>query len=98
VETAGGEDDDADHHNDAGDDDNAWGAAHWLLLRFVEAHSHARAPVNFADEPALGRWVSWQRRAYAAELERCNSRITAAQQEAAAHRRRVNAVEPERVG
>jgi hypothetical protein len=60
-------------------------AAYWPLLRFVEAHGHARVPIHFADDPALGRWVSAQRQADAAELERkggreprCASRITAA--------------------
>ena len=89
VETDGDDDDDAD--DDAGDDGiddakpNAWDAAYWPLLRFVEAHGHARVPHRFADDPALGRWVSTQRQAYAAELERkagrepqCTTRITAA--------------------
>ena len=63
----------------------AWDAGYWRLLRFVEAHGHARVPVNFTDDPALGRWVGTQRQAYAAELERkagreprCGRRITAA--------------------
>ncbi len=84
----GGDDDDDDDDGDDGVDDakpNAWDAAYWPLLRFLEAHGHARVPLHFADDPALGRWVSRQRQAYAAELERkagreprCGHRITAA--------------------
>jgi hypothetical protein len=64
---------------------DAWDERFVALRRFVEANGHARVPLHFADDPALGRWVSRQRKAYAAELERkagreprCTSRITAA--------------------
>ena len=50
----------------------------------MKKHGHARVPVEFADDPALGEWVHTQRQAYAAELERkdgreprCAMRITA---------------------
>ena len=91
AETYGGGGDDDDDDDEAGDDGvddakpNAWDAGYRPLLRFVEAHGHARVPIRFADDPALGRRVSAQRRAYAAELERkagreprCTGRITAA--------------------
>ena len=55
------------------------------MRRFVKTHGHARVQLQFAKDPALGTWVSRQRQAYAAELERkagreprCRQRITAA--------------------
>jgi hypothetical protein len=30
------------------------------LRRFVKEHGHARVPTEFADDPALGEWVSTQ--------------------------------------
>ena len=64
---------------------DAWDEHFTALRRFVKKHGHARVPQQFADDPALGRWVFSQRQAYAAELERadgreprCTSRITAA--------------------
>ena len=51
----------------------------------MKKHGHARVPVEFANDPALGAWVHTQRQAHAAELERkagreprCDKRITAA--------------------
>ena len=62
-----------------------WDRRFAALRRFVKEHGHARVPQEFADDPALGKWVDRQRHAYAAELERfagrepkCRSRITAA--------------------
>ncbi len=87
AETDGGAADDDDVGDDGVDDPKptAWDAGYWPLLRFVEAHGHARVPFHFADDPALGRWVGHQRHAKAVELERkagreprCTSRITAA--------------------
>ena len=64
---------------------NSWEVQYLALLRFVEVHGHARVPCRFTEDPHLGWWVSTQRRAYAAELERkasreprCHVRITAA--------------------
>ena len=63
----------------------AWDKRFAELRQFVKEHGHARVPKRFADDPALGKWVSTQRSAYAAELERfagrepkCRNRITAA--------------------
>ena len=63
----------------------AWDERFSALRRFVKKHGHARVPDGFADDPALGTWVTTQRKAYAAELERmagreprCHHRITAA--------------------
>ena len=63
----------------------AWDERFGALRGFVKKHGHARVPLKFADDPALGIWVSTQRQAYAAELERkagreprCDKRITAA--------------------
>jgi hypothetical protein len=39
------------------------------MRRFVKEHGHARLPIEFADDPALGMWVRTQRKAYAAELD-----------------------------
>jgi hypothetical protein len=62
-----------------------WGKRCVALRQFVKKHGHARVPTEFAGDPALGLWVSTQRRAYAAELERkagrepsCARRISAA--------------------
>ena len=62
-----------------------WDKRFAALRQFVKEHGHARVPKKFADDPALGQWVSTQRQAYAAELERfagrepkCGHRITAA--------------------
>jgi hypothetical protein len=64
---------------------DAWDERFAALRRFAKKHGHARVPNRFADDPALGTWVSTQRQAYAAELERkegreprCTGRITAA--------------------
>ena len=80
--------DDGDDGDDGAEDDlrpDAWDAGYWAMLRFVEVHGHARVPSRFGYDPALGKWVSRQRKAYAAELERkegreprCTERITAA--------------------
>ena len=63
----------------------AWDERFSALRRFVKKHGHARVPDGFADDPALGRWVGTERKAYLAELERtagreprCGHRITAA--------------------
>ena len=64
---------------------DAWDERFAALRRFAKKHGHARVPNRFTDDPALGLWVSTQRQAYAAELERkegreprCTWRITAA--------------------
>ncbi len=63
-----------------------WEERFVALTRFVDKHGHARVPLKFADDAALGTWVSTQRRAHAAELERkagqqpkCQNRINADQ-------------------
>ena len=63
----------------------AWDERFAALRGFVKDHGHAKVPQEFADDPALGKWVSNQRQAYAAELERkagrqpsCTMRISAA--------------------
>ena len=53
---------------------NAWDERFAALRQFVKKNGHARVPQHFADDPALGMWVSTQRRAYAAELERTDGR------------------------
>jgi Helicase associated domain len=62
-----------------------WNKRFAALRQFEKKHGHARVPTEFAGDPALGLWVSTQRRAYAAELERkagrepsCARRISAA--------------------
>ena len=62
-----------------------WDGRFAALREFVKEHGHARVPNEFADDPALGKWVHRQREAYAAELERkagrepsCAKRISAA--------------------
>ena len=47
-----------------------WDKRFAALRQFVKKHGHARVPQEFADDPVLGKWVSRQRAAYAAELER----------------------------
>ena len=61
----------------------AWDERFSALRRFVKKHGHTRVPQTFANDPSLGQWVSTQRQAYAAELERkagceprCDKRIT----------------------
>ena len=63
----------------------AWDERFSALRRFVKKHGHARVPARLADDPVLGMWVTTQRKAYAAELERkagreprYDKRITAA--------------------
>ena len=79
------------------------------LRQFVKKHDHARVPTEFAGDPALGLWVSTQRRAYAAELERkagrepsCARRTIryqcGAREEAATHQVRVGGDEARHVG
>ena len=37
-----------------------WDERFAALRRFVKEHGHARVPTEFADDPALGEWVSTQ--------------------------------------
>ena len=44
------------------------------LRNFVRDHGNARVPKPYAENPALGRWVSRQREKYKAEIERSAGR------------------------
>ena len=60
-----------------------WQQRFQQLRRFVKRHRHARVPANYEANPALGRWVDTQRRAYRGECARaagktptCSKRIS----------------------